>query len=178
MATLPLTLRRLRLATVTLATFPTLPKLQKLDLWSVALTNDAFASIMALLTSSDSLERLNLADADLPKDQLETILYALPRMLVVAVLFLVRNTQRIWLDLNGDNSLDLAMCQRLLAAFRATSRMELGFYGEDKPLVHDADVTRYAALHGIEFANWCAMAGASAISLCASLKSLALEFRH
>ncbi|EQC34443.1 hypothetical protein SDRG_08212 [Saprolegnia diclina VS20] len=138
------------------------------------MTSDAFASLSAQLIASDSLLSLNLADAALPKDQLETILFALPRMLsrqrqacfvglpvsietemlVTAVFFLVRNTQYVWLDLTADDSFDLAMSQRLLTAFRATSRMRLGFFGKDAPVVHEEDVTRYAALYGIECANW------------------------
>ncbi|EQC40306.1 hypothetical protein SDRG_02208 [Saprolegnia diclina VS20] len=155
MATLPQTLRKLCLSSATMSTFPTLPKLEKLDLWTVALTSDAFASLSAQLAASDSLVRLKLAEANLPKDQLETILYTLPRvlsrqkqvccvhlsvsieteMLVTAVLFLTRNTRYVWLDLTADDSLDLAMSQRLLAALE--------------------ELETYAALHGIEyFGEW------------------------
>ncbi|EQC34444.1 hypothetical protein SDRG_08213 [Saprolegnia diclina VS20] len=175
MATFPRTVRRLRLSSVTMATFPTLPKLQELDLWAVTMTSEAVASLSAQLAASDSLVRLNLAEATLPNDQLETILSVLPRvlssqrqacyvhlpvsieteMLVTAVFFLTRNTQSVWLDMTADDSHDVALRQRLLAAFRATSRMKLVIACNGAPRLDRNYVAQLAALHGIEyFGGW------------------------
>ncbi|EQC34440.1 hypothetical protein SDRG_08209 [Saprolegnia diclina VS20] len=113
LAVLPPTLRKLKVDHVRTTSFPKLPRLQQLGLWSTPLTDKAVADISALLAASTTLSRLNLAESGVPKDQLRTILYALPRCLsrqatactarlpvamdtealVATVLFQTRNTQ-------------------------------------------------------------------------------------
>ncbi|EQC34438.1 hypothetical protein SDRG_08207 [Saprolegnia diclina VS20] len=138
-------LRKLKLINVSLASFPPLLTLKALQLCSVKLTDDAVADITSLLAISTLLSSLSLAD--LPDDQLNSILYALPwwlsrqrndcivrlcltkksAELLVLAMALTHNTHTVNFLVDGDDSLDLSACQRLVTALGATSRMELNF---------------------------------------------------
>ena len=143
----PPNMRKLKLINVTLTSFPSLLTLKALQLCRVKLTTDAVADITSLLATSMRLSSLSLHDANLPDDQLDAILYALPCWLsrqrkdclvrlcltnkgaeqLAMAMALTHNTHAVNWQVDGDDSLELATCQRLVTALGATSRMELNF---------------------------------------------------
>ncbi|KDO29180.1 hypothetical protein SPRG_05422 [Saprolegnia parasitica CBS 223.65] len=169
MDALPATLRRLKLSNVQIASFPLLAELEYLKLCNVPLTSDAVAGLTAALAASTTLVRLKLANAQLPDDQLQQLLCALPRCLsrqkskcevylqvtvvseplLITALAQMRNTEQVAMTLSGGDALNLAACQRLLTALSATSHMELSLLPANWTSNDFAALDAYAALHHI-----------------------------
>ncbi|KDO32207.1 hypothetical protein SPRG_03424 [Saprolegnia parasitica CBS 223.65] len=166
-AALAPTLKALKLDEAKMKRLPPLPVLQYLQLSDVTLASEAVVDLASLLVTSTSLFRLDLRHSELPDDQLQTILYALPRWLsrqqrtcyvylsvspetetlVTAALLRTRNTLEVQLEIN---SAELAVCQRLLTVLGATSRMKMRFICLGDRICNHERLETHARLQRVE----------------------------